>query len=42
MGSFAILRDHDSYRDIRITSTLFQSLRLIVDHIDDSRGFPPQ
>ena len=42
MCSSAILRDHDFHRDCRITFTLFQSLRLVVDHIDDSPSFPPQ
>ena len=42
MYSSAILRGHDLHRDIRITFTLFQSLRLIVDLIDDSIRFPPQ
>ena len=37
MRSFAILRDQDSVRDCLITPALFQSLRLIVDHI--SRNF---
>ena len=36
MYSSAVLRDHDSHRDFRITFTFFQSLCLIVDHIDDS------
>ena len=42
MCSSAVLRDHDSHWDFRITFTLFQSLRLSVDHIDDSPSVSPQ
>ena len=38
MGS----RHHDSHRDFRITFALFQSLRLVGDHIDDSPSISPQ
>ena len=41
MCSSAVYRDHDTHRDFRITFTLFQSLRLIVDQIDDSPSFSP-
>ena len=39
MCSTAILCDHDSHRDFRVTFALLQSLCLIVDHIDDSPSF---
>ena len=39
MCSSAGLRHHDSHWDSRITFTLFQILRLIVDHIDGSPRF---
>ena len=39
MCSLAILRDRGSRLDFRITFALFQILRLIVDHIDDSPIF---
>ena len=42
MCSSAILPDHDFHRDLRITFTLFQSSRLVVDHIDNSPSFSPQ